>query len=120
MFPDGELHPITDLINSMQTANLELRDAESMREHYPLTLRRWAANLETYRAEAIAEVGQARERVWRLYLLASAQSFDAGEITVYQALATNPDAPHHLPLDRTELLQPTGAPGQRPQAHKSR
>jgi cyclopropane-fatty-acyl-phospholipid synthase len=104
VFPDGELHPIGDLISSLQTAGLELRDLESLREHYPLTLRRWATNLDTHRDEAIADAGEARERVWRLYMLASAQAFEAGEITVYQAVATKPGAPHPLPLDRTELL----------------
>jgi cyclopropane-fatty-acyl-phospholipid synthase len=107
VFPDGELHPIADLISSLHAGGLEIRDAESLREHYPLTLRRWAANLRAHQAEAIAEVGEARERVWRLYMLGSAQAFEAGEITVYQTLAVKHGAPHDLPLDRTELLRTT-------------
>jgi cyclopropane-fatty-acyl-phospholipid synthase len=109
VFPDGELHPVTDLMSSMQAAGLEIRDAESLREHYPLTLRRWAANVQARQADAISEVGEARVRIWRLYMLASAQAFEAGDITVYQTLAVNHDAPHDLPLDRAELLTPTGA-----------
>ena len=104
VFPDGELHPVSDLIGALQTAGLEPRDLESLREHYPLTLRRWAANLEAHRDLAIADAGEARERVWRLYMLACAQAFEAGEITVYQTVATQPEARHPLPLDRTELL----------------
>jgi cyclopropane-fatty-acyl-phospholipid synthase len=84
-------------------------DAESLGEHYPLTLRHWAANLQARQAHAIAEVGEARERIWRLYMLASAQLFEAGDITVYQTLAGHHDAPWALPLDRAELLTPTGA-----------
>ena len=53
----------------------------------PMTLRRWVANLAAHREEVIAEVGEERERVWRLYMLGSAQGFEAGEIAVYQTLA---------------------------------
>jgi cyclopropane-fatty-acyl-phospholipid synthase len=112
VFPDGELHPVTDVMAAMQNAGLEIRDLESLREHYPLTLRRWAANLAAHRAEAIAEVGAERERVWRLYLPASALAFEAGDITIYQVLATRADAPHHLPLTRRDLLRtPRARPG---------
>ena len=74
--------------------------SESLREHYPLTLRRWAANLKAHRAEAIATSSSERERAWRLYMLGSAQAFEAGEITVYQVLAARDGAPHGLPLQR--------------------
>jgi cyclopropane-fatty-acyl-phospholipid synthase len=100
VFPDGELHPVTDVMASMRSAGLEVRDVESLREHYALTLRRWAANLAANRAEAVAEVGEARERVWRLHIPGAAQAFEAGEITVYQVLAAAGGGPHDLPLTR--------------------
>jgi cyclopropane-fatty-acyl-phospholipid synthase len=106
VFPDGELHPVADIMSAMQAAGLEIRDVESLREHYPLTLRRWVANLMANRDEAIAEGGAQRERVWRLYMLGSALGFEAGEISVHQVLAARPGAPHGLPLDRGELLGP--------------
>ena len=108
IFPDGELHPVTDVMSSMQSAGLEVRDAESLRDHYPLTLRRWLANLQANREEAISLAGPERERTWELYFLAAALGFEDGDITVYQVLATRPDAASGLPLDRTELLRATG------------
>jgi cyclopropane-fatty-acyl-phospholipid synthase len=105
VFPDGELHPVTDVMSAMQAAGLEVRDVESLREHYALTLRRWLVNLAANRDEAIAEAGTQRERVWRLYMLGSALGFEAAEISVYQVLAARPGAPHSLPLDRAELLE---------------
>ncbi len=99
---------MADVVTSMQAAGLELRDAESLREHYPLTLRRWLNNLQADSEQAVALVGYQRERAWQLYVLGCAQAFEAGEITVYQVLAARGDAPHGLPLDRTELL--SGAP----------
>jgi len=103
VFPDGELHPVTDVIGALEAAGLEVRDVESLREHYPLTLRRWSDNLARNRAAAIAEAGTERERVWRLYMLGSALSFEAGEITVYQVLSARGGAPHGLPLARAAL-----------------
>ena len=50
--------------------------------------------------EAVADIGVERERVWRLYMLASALGFEAGDVTVYQTLTTRPGAPHGLPLRR--------------------
>jgi cyclopropane-fatty-acyl-phospholipid synthase len=105
VFPDGELHPVTDVMRAMQAVQLEVRDVESLREHYPLTLRRWAANLAGHRDEAIAEVGAQRERVWRLYMLGSALGFEDGQIGVYHVLAARPGAPYGLPLDRSRLLR---------------
>jgi cyclopropane-fatty-acyl-phospholipid synthase len=104
VFPDGELHPVTDVMTAMHDAELEVRDVESLREHYPLTLRRWCANLAANRQEAIAEVGPQRERVWRLYMLGSALGFEEEEVSIYQVLAARRGAPHRLPLDRGRLL----------------
>ena len=103
VFPDGELHPVNDIVGALEGGGFEIRDVESLREHYSLTLRRWVANLAAHRDAAIAEVGEERERVWRLYMLASAQGFEGGEIGVYQTLASLDGAAHGLPLDRSDL-----------------
>ncbi|MBV9004243.1 MAG: class I SAM-dependent methyltransferase, partial [Solirubrobacterales bacterium] len=74
------------------------------RDHYPLTLRRWAANLEANRREAIADAGEERVRAWSLYILGSALGFEDGDITIYQVLTSRLGARHRLPLDRAELI----------------
>jgi cyclopropane-fatty-acyl-phospholipid synthase len=104
IFPDGELHPVTDVLRSMEGANLEIRDLESLREHYALTLRRWVDNLDASQEEAIREVGEMRVRAWRLYLVGSAHAFANGEISVFQALSVRDGAPHSLPLSRRALV----------------
>jgi cyclopropane-fatty-acyl-phospholipid synthase len=108
VFPDGELHPVSDLASSMQAAGLEVRDVESLRDHYPLTLRRWVANLRARHADAVNIVGAERERAWQLYMVASAQAFEAGELTVYQVLAARRGGPHNLPLIRSIDGTPNG------------
>jgi cyclopropane-fatty-acyl-phospholipid synthase len=104
IFPDGELHPVTDVLRSLESSSLEIRDVESLREHYVLTLRRWLANLEARREAAIREVGEMRVRAWRLYLLGSADAFATGEISVFQVLSARDGAQHGLPLARRALL----------------
>jgi cyclopropane-fatty-acyl-phospholipid synthase len=111
VFPDGELHPVTDVMAAMQAVGLEVRDVESLREHYPLTLRRWVANLERHRGAAIAEAGPERERVWRLYMLGSALGFEDEQISVHQVLAARVGVAHGLPLDRARLLGAGATPG---------
>ena len=103
IFPDGELHPVTDVLRSMEGSDLEIRDLESLREHYVLTLRRWVANLDERREEAIGEVGEMRVRAWRLYLVGSARAFATGEISVFQVLSARGGAAHGLPLSRRAL-----------------
>jgi len=104
IFPEGELHPVAAIISEMQAVGLEVRDVESLRDHYPLTLRRWAANLEAHRREAIADAGEERVRAWSLYILGSALGFEDGDITIYQVLTSRLGARHRLPLDRAELI----------------
>jgi cyclopropane-fatty-acyl-phospholipid synthase len=90
VFPDGELHEVGTIVSAMQQDGFEVRHLESLREHYGLTLRAWVANLEGQWDEAVAQAGEGRARVWRLYMAASAVGFEAGRIQVHQVLAVKP------------------------------
>jgi cyclopropane-fatty-acyl-phospholipid synthase len=87
VFPDGELAPLGRTVATLEEAGFEARDVESIREHYALTLRRWVANLEAHWAEAVRATSPGRARVWRLYMAASALSFERNRIGVNQILA---------------------------------
>lgn len=87
IFPGGELIDISDSLDAMQHAGFEIRDVESRREHYAMTLRHWITNLESNWDEAVELVGLERARAWKLYMAASAVGFlDAG-LGLHQALA---------------------------------
>ncbi|MFE3743712.1 class I SAM-dependent methyltransferase [Streptomyces sp. NPDC059134] len=90
VFPDGELAPLGRTVSTLEEAGFEARDVESIREHYALTLRRWVANLEEHWAEAVRATSAGRARVWRLYMAASALSFERNRIGVNQILAVRP------------------------------
>ena len=100
VFPDGELHEIGQVVSAMQQQGFEVRDVESLREHYARTLRCWVANLEGNWERAQELVGPARARVWRLYMAASAVNFEAGRTAIHQVLGVRPG--------------PTGASGMPP------
>jgi len=87
VFPDGELHEVGSVISALQDRGLEVRHMENLREHYALTLRRWVGNLEANWDEAVADAGEGRARVWRLYMAGSAVMFEDNRIHVDQVLA---------------------------------
>ncbi|MEU9334943.1 cyclopropane-fatty-acyl-phospholipid synthase family protein [Streptomyces sp. NPDC048290] len=93
VFPDGELAPVGTTVTQLERAGFEVRDVESLREHYALTLRRWVANLEAGWDQAVKLTSPGRARVWRLYMAASALAFERNRIGVNQILAVKtPDA----------------------------
>lgn len=107
VFPDGELHEVGRVVSVLQGASFEVRDLENLREHYALTLRRWVANIEAHRDEAVALTSEGRYRVWRLYIAGSAHTFEHGGIQVHQILAVRSDGGvSGLPLRRADIMLP--------------
>ncbi|TVT51325.1 class I SAM-dependent methyltransferase [Amycolatopsis rhizosphaerae] len=106
VFPDGELEPLTVMVGAIEESGFEVRDVESLREHYALTLRAWVANLEASWAEAVRLTSEGRARVWRLYMAACALTFERGSIGINQVLAVKPGAQgaSGMPRTRTALL----------------
>ncbi|MDX3457782.1 cyclopropane-fatty-acyl-phospholipid synthase [Streptomyces sp. ME02-8801-2C] len=87
VFPDGELAPVGTTVTQLERAGFEVRDVESIREHYALTLRQWVTGLEADWARAQQLAGPGRARVWRLYMAASALAFEHNRLGVNQVLA---------------------------------
>lgn len=104
VFPDGELTPISTALRAAEGAGFEVRDVESLREHYALTLRHWVRRLETDHDQALKYVDEPTYRVWRLFMSGSAHGFTTGRLNVYQALLVKPDACGRsgLPLTRRD------------------
>ena len=103
IFPDGELTRISTVITAMEDAGFEILDAESLRPHYALTLRRWVQGLEAHRQEAVGLVGEKTYRLWRLYMSGCAYYFDQGNTGIYQVLAGKLHQPWPVPLRRSDL-----------------
>jgi cyclopropane-fatty-acyl-phospholipid synthase len=111
VFPDGELLPLATTVGVLEDVGLEVRDVESLREHYARTLRRWVGNLERGWDRAVALTSEGRARVWRLYMAGSALAFEAGRIGVNQVLAVRPGPAGESAMPATrDLLVGSGGP----------
>jgi cyclopropane-fatty-acyl-phospholipid synthase len=107
VFPDGELHPMSTTVDVLESAGFEVRDVESLREHYADTLREWVHNLERNWDRAVALSSPGRARVWRLYMAGSALAFQSNRLGVNQVLAVKPrpGGSSGLPRTRADLLR---------------
>jgi cyclopropane-fatty-acyl-phospholipid synthase len=101
IFPDSELIPVARVIEAAETAGFEVRDLESLREHYAETLARWLHRLEQGFHEAVRLVGEERARAWRLYLASSSVAFRLGEVSVFQLLLLRPGPDGRASVPRT-------------------
>jgi cyclopropane-fatty-acyl-phospholipid synthase len=98
VFPDGELHEVGSVVSLMQQRGFEVRDVESLREHYARTLRQWVTNLEANWERAVELVGPSA-RIWRLYMAGSALNFEANRTNIHQVLGvkTGDDGSSRMP-----------------------
>jgi len=64
VFPHGELIDIAAVVGAAECAGFEVRDVESLREHYARTLRAWIANLKRDWDGAVAAAGGCGVRTW--------------------------------------------------------
>jgi cyclopropane-fatty-acyl-phospholipid synthase len=113
VFPDAKLVPLASVLSSAEAAGFEVRDVESLREHYMMTLRAWLRGLEKRKFDAIKLVGERTYRVWRLYMSAGAYNFRNAGINIVQTLLSKP-APGGragIPLTRDDLYDSNHARG---------
>ncbi|MEO8889645.1 MAG: DUF1365 family protein, partial [Jatrophihabitantaceae bacterium] len=88
--PDMHMRPLARTLEHLENAGFELRDVEALREHYVTTVRAWIDTFESRYDEFVALVGEEVARVWRLYLVGGALSFEEGRMGVDQFLAVRP------------------------------
>ncbi|MFD7865141.1 class I SAM-dependent methyltransferase [Streptomyces sp. NPDC059783] len=88
--PDMHMRPVGRTVDLLEDAGLEVRSAESLREHYTTTIDAWRAALEDRWEEVRALVGETTGRVWRLYLAGASLAFAERRMGVDQILAVRP------------------------------
>lgn len=88
IFPGGELDHIGGTTDAMERNGFEVHDTEGWREHYGRTCRLWTERLQANRAEAERLVGQAKTRIWLLYLAGVCLAFERGTVGIFQTVAT--------------------------------
>lgn len=106
IFPGGELDHIGLSTTNLERLGFEVHDVENMREHFALTVQEWERRLAARRAEAVAQVGEQKYRLWQLYFALCGLAFERGPILVYQTLASKRRSGlSGLPLARADLYR---------------
>lgn len=103
VFPDAELVPINTSLRAAELSGFEVRDVESLREHYALTLHHWVKRLEAHADRARTLTDDTTYRLWRLFMADAAHGFRSGRLNVYQTLLAKPQqGKSGLPLTRAD------------------
>jgi cyclopropane-fatty-acyl-phospholipid synthase len=103
VFPDGELVPVSKSLGAAEAVGFEVRDVESLREHYAMTLRQWVRRLEAYADRARNVTDETTYRIWRLYMAGSAHQFQSGALNLYHILLAKPQHGNSgMPLTRAD------------------
>ncbi|HEX5104459.1 MAG TPA: cyclopropane-fatty-acyl-phospholipid synthase family protein [Pirellulaceae bacterium] len=103
VFPDGELVPINRTVDQLAKAGFEVRDVESLREHYMLTLDRWLRRLEASADQVRELTDEVTYRIFRIYLAGALSGFRWGIYNLHQTLVVNSgEDVSGLPLARAD------------------
>ena len=101
VFPGGEPVPISTSLRAAELSGFEVRDVESLREHYALTLHHWVRRLEAHAEKARHITDDKTYRIWRIYMAGAAHGFRVGRFNIYQTLLAKPiRGDSGLPLTR--------------------
>jgi cyclopropane-fatty-acyl-phospholipid synthase len=107
VFPGGEVLRPSEMLRAAENVGFEVRDLESLREHYALTARQWSRQLEAHRKDVLRLVGEKTYRVYRLYLAAVVHTFVSRRNGLNQILFAKPlaDGSVRIPQTRTDIYR---------------
>ena len=106
IFPGGELDSVGMSVSGLERHGFEVHDVEGWREHYARTTRAWTERLYAGRVAAAKEVGEAKTRIWLIYLAGCALTFERSGAAIFQTLASKRSkGASGLPPTRADLYR---------------
>lgn len=100
IFPGGYIPRLTENLNHIASAGLQIADLEPLRRHYQKTLEFWTKNFHN----ALPEVQKTHDKrfinMWDLYLQSCAASFESGNIDIFQYLLSKGVSKDTMPMTR--------------------
>ncbi|HGD6326664.1 TPA: class I SAM-dependent methyltransferase [Streptococcus agalactiae] len=100
IFPRGYIPRLTENLNHIASAGLQIADLEPLRRHYQKTLELWTKNFHN----ALPEVQKTHDKrfinMWDLYLQSCAASFESGNIDIFQYLLSKGVSKDTMPMTR--------------------
>lgn len=101
VLPGTELPPLDTVLEVAESTGFDIRDVESLREHYALTLTHWLRNLERTAERGCQVAGDTIHRAWCMRMADSIHAIRAGRAGFYQVLLNKPKrGSSGLPLTR--------------------
>lgn len=101
--PDMHMRPLPELLGLIDAAGFEIRDVHALREHYVRTVEAWHQEFERRWDDVVALVGLEHARVWRLYLVGGALTFEENRMGIDQVLSVKPTAAGRAGMPPTRL-----------------
>ena len=93
-------------MGNLEAYGFEVHDVENLREHYARTCRLVGRAAACPVRRGDREVGEAKARLWLLYLTGCSLGFDGGSVQIYQTVATKrARGPSGLPPTRADLYR---------------
>ncbi len=100
IFPGGYIPRLTENLNHIASAGLQIADLEPLRRHYQKTLELCTKNFHN----ALPEVQKTHDKrfinMWDLYLQSCAASFESGNIDIFQYLLSKGVSKDTMPMTR--------------------
>ena len=87
VFPNGEMDNISHIQDVMERMGWEILDVENLRLHYARTCKQWYEKFEENAEKIKKLVGERTYRVYRIWLVCSANAFFCNSLGLYQVLA---------------------------------
>jgi cyclopropane-fatty-acyl-phospholipid synthase len=107
IMPDAEMPTLGEIVFNAERVGFEVRDMESLREHYAQTFRHWLRRVDARRDAVVAIIGEAGYRAFRLYLAAFPPRFEQRWMSICQVL-----------MSRNGANGATGLPASRDDIHR--
>ena len=102
IFPGACPPSLREMMDIFEPSRFSVLDVENLRLHYARTLEIWLERFESA-ADKVAEMfDDSFVRAWRLYLAASAATFAADELQLFQVVFA-PSANNRIPWTRSHL-----------------
>ena len=87
VFPNAEMDNISHIQDVMERMRWEILDVENLRLHYARTCQQWYERFEENAEKIKKLVGERTYRVYRIWLVCSANAFFCNSLGLYQVLA---------------------------------
>jgi cyclopropane-fatty-acyl-phospholipid synthase len=84
IFPGGYIPALSEVLPSIERAQLVVTDTEILQLHYAETLKAWRERFLAHRDEVLRLYDQRFVRMWEFYLACSEMAFREGDMVVFQ------------------------------------